>query len=37
MASIEQEHVSSLKDTKEYLTDPADWYRKAERGGLDGT
>jgi rubrerythrin len=36
MAGIEQEHFASLKDTEEYLTDPVDWYRKMERGGLDG-
>jgi rubrerythrin len=36
LASIEQEHFSSLKDTEEYLTDPASWYQKAERSGLDG-
>ncbi len=36
LAGIEQEHFASLKDTEEYLTDPAGWYRKTERGGLDG-
>ncbi len=36
MAGIEQEHFASLKDTEEYLTDPASWYREKERGGLDG-
>jgi len=36
LASIEQEHFSSLKDTEEYLTDPAGWYQKTERSGLDG-
>ena len=36
LASIEQEHFSSLKDTEEYLTNPAGWYQKAERSGLDG-
>ncbi len=36
LAGIEQEHYASLKDTEEYITDPAGWYRKTERGGLDG-
>ncbi len=36
LAGIEQEHFASLKDTEEYLIDPAAWYRKTERGGLDG-
>jgi rubrerythrin len=36
LAGIEQEHYASLKDTEEYITDPAGWYRKMERGGLDG-
>ncbi len=36
MAGIEQEHYASLKDTEEYFVDPAGWYRKAERGGVDG-
>jgi len=36
LAGIEQEHFSSLKDTEEYLTDPAGWYQKTERTGLDG-
>lgn len=36
LADIEHEHYVSLKDTQEYLTDPASWYRKAEKGGLDG-
>jgi rubrerythrin len=36
LAKIENEHYLSLKDTEEYLTDPASWYRKAEHHGLDG-
>ncbi len=36
MANIEHEHYVSLKETEELLTDPASWYRKMERGGLDG-
>jgi len=35
-AKIEHEHYVSLKDTEEYLKDPAAWYRKTERSGLDG-
>jgi rubrerythrin len=36
LTGIEQEHFASLKDTEEFLTDPTGWYRKMERGGLDG-
>jgi rubrerythrin len=36
MARIENEHYLSLKDTEEYLTDPASWYRKMEHHTLDG-
>jgi len=36
LARIEQEHYLSLKDTEEYLTDPASWYTKTEHHGLDG-
>jgi rubrerythrin len=36
LAKIENEHYLSLKDTEEYLTDPASWYRKTEHHGLDG-
>jgi rubrerythrin len=36
LASIEQEHFASLKDTEEFLTDPAAWYQKTEHSGLDG-
>lgn len=37
LASIEEEHFMSLKETEEYLLDPAAWYRSKERGGgLDG-
>ena len=36
MAKIEQEHYSSLRDTEEYFVNPAGFYRKMERGGLDG-
>ncbi len=36
LAKIENEHYLSLKDTEEYLTDPASWYRKMEHHTLDG-
>ena len=36
LSNIEHEHYLSLKDTEEYLTDPASWYVKAEHHGLDG-
>jgi len=36
LAKIEHEHYLSLKDTEEYLTDPASWYTKTEHHGLDG-
>jgi len=36
LSRIENEHYLSLKDTEEYLTDPASWYRKIEHHGFDG-
>ncbi len=36
LAKIEHEHYLSLKDTEEYLTDPASWYVRKEHHGLDG-
>ncbi len=36
LANIEHEHYTSLKDTEEYLLDPAAWYTRAEHHGLDG-
>jgi rubrerythrin len=36
LSRIENEHYLSLKDTEEYLTDPASWYRKVEHHTLDG-
>ncbi len=36
LANIEHEHYVSLKDTEEYLIDPASWFTKTERPGLDG-
>jgi len=36
LSKIENEHYLSLKDTEEYLVDPASWYQKAEHHTLDG-
>jgi rubrerythrin len=36
MAAVEREHFLSLKDTEEYLINPASWFTKAERHILDG-
>jgi len=36
LASVEREHLLSLKDTEEFLSDPASWYQRVERSGLDG-
>lgn len=36
LAKIEHEHYVSLKDTQEYLDDPAAWYTKSEHHSLDG-
>jgi len=36
LAGIEEEHYRSLKETEEFLKDPAAWFRTTERGGLDG-
>ena len=36
LSQIENEHYLSLKDTEEYFTDPADWYRRAEHHSIDG-
>lgn len=36
LSGIENEHFASLKDTEEFLLDPASWYRKHESTGLDG-
>jgi len=36
LADIEHEHFVSLKDTEEFLTDPASWYSEKESSSLDG-
>ena len=36
IASVERDHLLSLRDTEEFLTDPASWYQNMERPMLDG-
>jgi rubrerythrin len=36
MANIEREHLLSLRDTEEFLTDPVFWYQNAEKTAFDG-
>lgn len=36
LADIEHEHFVSLRETEEFLTDPASWYRRIESTSLDG-
>ncbi|MFO7569833.1 MAG: ferritin family protein [Smithellaceae bacterium] len=36
LAGVEREHLLSLKDTAEFLLDPATWYLHKEKAGLDG-
>ena len=36
LADIEHEHFASLKDTEEFFVNPAGWFQKAEKSGLDG-
>ncbi|MCU0848855.1 MAG: ferritin family protein [Spirochaetes bacterium] len=36
LAGIEREHFLSLKDTEEFLKDPAAWFTRKEHHGLDG-
>ena len=36
LASIERQHFLSLRDTEEFLTDPASWYQNVEKTTLDG-
>jgi rubrerythrin len=36
LSRIEHQHYLSLKDTEEYLVNPASWYTKTEHHGLDG-
>ncbi len=36
LANIERQHFLSLRDTEEFLTDPASWYQNMEKPSLDG-
>ncbi len=36
IAGIEREHFLSLRETEEFLTDPAGWYQNMEKPMLDG-
>jgi rubrerythrin len=36
LSGIEREHFLSLKDTEEFLKDPASWFTKKEHHGMDG-
>jgi rubrerythrin len=36
LASVEREHLLSLRDTAEFLIDPASWYQNVEKASLDG-
>ena len=36
LASVEREHLLSLRDTEQFLTDPASWYQNTEKTLLDG-
>jgi rubrerythrin len=36
LASVERDHMLSLRDTEEFLTDPVSWYQNIEKPGLDG-
>jgi rubrerythrin len=36
IAGIEREHFLSLRETEEFLTDPASWYQNMEKPMLDG-
>jgi len=36
IASVERDHLLSLRDTEEFLTDPAFWYQNMEKPMFDG-
>jgi rubrerythrin len=36
LSKMERQHYLSLKDTEDYFTDPAGWFRKKEHHGIDG-
>jgi rubrerythrin len=36
IANVERDHMLSLRDTEEFLTDPVSWYQNIEKPTLDG-
>jgi len=36
LSGIERQHFMSLRETEEFLTDPASWYQNIEKSSLDG-
>jgi rubrerythrin len=36
LAGVEREHLLSLRDTEEFLSDPTSWYANHEKAALDG-
>ena len=36
LAGVEREHLLSLRDTEEFLSDPASWFANVEKPMLDG-
>lgn len=36
LAGVERDHLLSLRDTEEFLTDPGSWYQNMENTLLDG-
>ena len=36
LAGVEREHLLSLRETEEFLSDPASWFANVERPTLDG-
>ena len=36
LACVERDHLLSLRDTEQFLTDPATWYQNIEKPMLDG-
>ncbi len=36
IACVERDHLLSLRDTEEFLTDPATWYQNVEKPAVDG-
>ena len=36
LANVERQHLLSLRDTAQFLTDPATWFENMEKPALDG-